>query len=111
MISTSWRMLERKKPGQEELFKGSHGYVSLNPFPSLHLLSKKDELWRNIQNMRDKENKVDMWLSKVEDMVDEGDEFWDFCLTLLFCLMTGGDSCFSYPPLLAKCSGSSNPPA
>ena len=28
--------------------------------------------------MRDKENKVDIWLSKVEEMVDTGDEFWDF---------------------------------
>jgi hypothetical protein len=48
------------------------------PFPSLHMLSKKDELWRNIQTMRVKGNIVDMWLKEVEHTVDGHTEFWDF---------------------------------
>ena len=55
-----------------------HGSVSLTPFPSLLMLSKKDELWRNIQSMRDKENKVDVWISKVEEGDEKDSGFWDF---------------------------------
>ena len=33
------------------------------------MLSKKDQLWRNIESMRENNNQVDIWLGK---------EFWDF---------------------------------
>ena len=48
-----------------------HGPVSLLPFPNLHMLSKKDELWKNIQKMREKENKEN-------DVLERNSEFWDF---------------------------------
>jgi len=66
----------RKKPGQEEQFKGFHGRVCLIPFPSLHMLSKKDELWKNIQKMREQKNSSDTWL--VDNEVGRSKEFWDF---------------------------------
>jgi len=64
----------RKKPGQEEIFIGCHGSVSVTPFPSLLMLSKKDQLWRNLQRMKDKEKNVDSRVSNVENE----DMFWDF---------------------------------
>ena len=54
-----------------------HGSASLTPFPSL--LSKKDELWRNIESMRVNKNQVDLWwLGKVDEMVDRDKDFGDF---------------------------------
>ena len=38
------------------------------------MLSKKDELWRNIESMRNKENEVD----KEEDMMSRDTDRWDF---------------------------------
>ena len=55
-----------------------HGSASLTPFTSLHMLSKKDQLWRIIESMRKNNNQVDIWLCKVDDVVDRGSEFWDF---------------------------------
>jgi len=43
------------------------------------MLSKKDELWKNIQKMRRQEDSVDRWLvNKEEEMLDRNTEFWDF---------------------------------
>ena len=59
--------------------QGFHGPVSLPPFPSLQMLSKKDELWKNIQKMRRQEDSVDRWLvNKKEEMLARNTEFWDF---------------------------------
>ena len=57
--------------------------MDIDPFPNLHMLSRKDELWKLVEKMKNKRiSAVDQWIRKDRNIEDEDSEVcWQFLPT------------------------------